>query len=96
MSSIKAVQSGSETGGGGRRVRLSQLERGQVAMLDASELDAESLASLRAMGLRPECELRVCKRGEPCIVAVCSGSAGGGCRIALAGRLADQLHVRSC
>ncbi|HBU43279.1 MAG TPA: hypothetical protein DEB57_10475 [Microbacterium sp.] len=46
------------------------------------------------MGLRPECELKVCKMGEPCIVTI--GSKAGGCRIALAKRLADHLHVRPC
>jgi len=105
MSSVRAVQtrereSGEGRGGrGGRRVRLTQLSRGQVATLEMADLDAESRESLRAMGLRPECALRMCKRGEPCIVSVCTGGEGaaaGGCRIALAKRLADHLHVRPC
>jgi hypothetical protein len=43
------------------------------------------------MGLRPSCQLRVCKAGQPCIVHV-DGHAGG-CRIALSRDLADSLYV---
>ena len=77
-----------------RSVRLTQLSRGQSGRLDSSTLTGDEGEALRAMGLRPECQLKVCKMGEPCIVTI--GSAAGGCRIALAKRLADQLHVRPC
>ena len=75
-------------------IRLTQLTRGQSARLDSTTLDSGEGEALRAMGLRPECELKVCKMGEPCIVTI--GSKAGGCRIALAKRLADHLHVRPC
>lgn len=75
-------------------IRLTQLTRGQSARLDSSSLAIAETEALRAMGLRPDCELRVCKMGEPCIVSI--GSKAGGCRIALARRLADHLHVRPC
>ena len=75
-------------------IRLTQLSRGQSARLDSSSLASSETEALRAMGLRPECELRVCKLGEPCIVSI--GSKAGGCRIALARRLAEHLHVRPC
>lgn len=77
-----------------RRVPLTQLARGATARLDAADLatlpegDAGTLA---AMGLRPGCQLRVCKAGQPCIVAV-DGHAGG-CRIALSRDIASTLCV---
>lgn len=73
-------------------VRLTQLGLGQSGRLDSTTLTGDEGEALRAMGLRPECELRVCKMGEPCIVSI--GPAASGCRIALARRLADRLHVR--
>ena len=74
-----------------RRVPLTQLTRGQTARLDPVEFKDESAAHLTAMGLRPSCQLRVCKAGQPCIVAV-DGHAGG-CRIALSRDLASTLSV---
>lgn len=73
-------------------IPLTQLAQGQSARLDSSSLPSLETEELRAMGLRPECELKVCKMGEPCIVTV--GPGAGGCRIALAKKLAGQLHVR--
>ncbi|MEQ9095544.1 MAG: FeoA family protein [Phycisphaerales bacterium] len=73
------------------RVRLTQLTRGQTGRLDAAEFADDSAAHLTAMGLRPSCQLRVCKAGQPCIVHV-DGHAGG-CRIALSRDLADSLYV---
>lgn len=73
------------------RVRLTQLTRGQTARLDRGQLEADAAAHLAAMGLRPSCQLRVCKAGQPCIVHV-DGHAGG-CRIALSYDLADSLYV---
>ncbi|PHQ82756.1 MAG: hypothetical protein COB69_00800 [Phycisphaera sp.] len=75
-------------------IRLTQLAQGQSARLDSSSLPDIQTEELRAMGLGPECELRVCKMGEPCIIWL--GSGAGGCRIALAKKLADHLHVRPC
>ena len=71
-------------------VPLTQLRVGACATLDTTQFDAEDADALRAMGLRPECRLRVCKRGEPCIVTVDSPD----CRIALSKRLATKVLVR--
>jgi Fe2+ transport system protein FeoA len=79
------------TGQAPARVRLTQLTRGQIARLDSSGFQDDSAAHLTAMGLRPSCQLRVCKAGQPCIVHV-DGHAGG-CRIALSRDLADSLYV---
>lgn len=75
-------------------IPLTQLIRGQSARLESCSLPEIESAELRAMGLRPECEFRVCKMGEPCIVSI--GPGAGGCRIALSKKLADHVHVRPC
>lgn len=69
---------------------LDQLAVGACATLHTAQLDPDDADALRAMGLRPECQLRVCKRGEPCIVTVNTPD----CRIALARRLATRVLVR--
>lgn len=71
-------------------IPLDQLRVGACGTLDAARLEPDDADALRAMGLRPECRLRVCKAGEPCIVTVNSP----GCRIALARRLANRVMVR--
>jgi hypothetical protein len=53
---------------------------------------------LRAMGLRPQAVVRVCRLGEPCIVEVTTGGttcgeSGGCCRIGLARALASAVLV---
>lgn len=91
-----------------RRVRLTQLARGAVGRLEGDDpdrpgglpvglpggLDADAAEQLRAMGLRAGCRLRVCKVGQPCIVALDDHS--GGCRIALSRDLAGALCVVPC
>lgn len=75
-------------------VPLTQLSRGQSARLESCTLPEFESAELRAMGLKPECEFKVCKMGEPCIVSI--GPGASGCRIALSKKLADHVHVRPC
>lgn len=73
-------------------VGLTSLLRGQMGVLAEALLEAEDRAILRAMGLRPGCRLRLCRVGEPCIVAVC----GCGCssRVGMARVLAERVMVR--
>jgi len=64
-------------------------------------LDVRDAALLRAMGLRPNAKVRLCRLGEPCIVEVmtgagdgtCKGPGGCWCRIGLAKPLAGGLEV---
>lgn len=72
-------------------IPLSQLKRGQTATLAATTLGASESDTLRAMGLRPDCALRLCRHGEPCIVAV--GDNACGCRIGLSRAIADRVLV---
>lgn len=64
-----------------------------------AQLAADDAAMLRAMGLVPGATFRVCRTGEPCIVAVMHTGATsqcscGGSRIGLASNLAKQILVR--
>lgn len=50
-------------------------------------------ALLRAMGLRAEARVRVCRRGSPCIVEI-DGVGGAGRRVGLAKSIALRVVVR--
>ena len=63
-------------------VRLSDVAVGVTARLHETELDAESRAQLRALGLTDAARLRVCKQGEPCVVQVRTTRLGISSRIA--------------
>ncbi|HYF14630.1 MAG TPA: FeoA family protein [Phycisphaerales bacterium] len=79
-----------------RTVSLSCLRRGQTGVVCEANVPAQDAAYLRAMGLRPNAKVRVCRLGEPCIVEVLSSgseSCGACCRIGLARELADRVIV---
>lgn len=80
-----------------RRVQLTELRAGDVGVVAESVLEEADAAFLRAMGLHNEAKVRVCRVGEPCIVAVGSfGSdcgCGSVCRIGLARPLAQKIYV---
>src|SRR3982751_5361355 len=67
--------------------KLTDLDVGDTArMLDAA-VDTELRTLLRALGLTDNSPLRVCKRGEPCVVQVRST------RIGISGRIAQHITV---
>lgn len=74
-------------------IPLTQLPVGRYAALHESRLDPEDGALLRAMGLRPDCRLKMCRAGSACIVAV-EGACGSSCRIGMARGLAERVYVR--
>ena len=80
-----------------RRVALSELRPGEVGVVADAALGEADAAFLRAMGLCNDARIRLCRAGEPCIVAVGSfgGECGCGsmCRIGLARRLAEKIYV---
>jgi Fe2+ transport system protein FeoA len=57
-------------------IRLSSLRAGAVVRVRGTDLDPESCNLLRALGLTRECQLTLCKAGEPCIVQVRSTRIG--------------------
>ena len=67
--------------------KLTDLEVGATArMLDAA-VDTELRTLLRALGLTDNSPLRVCKRGEPCVVQVRAT------RIGISRRIAQHITV---
>ncbi|MBO6739870.1 MAG: ferrous iron transport protein A [Phycisphaerales bacterium] len=73
-------------------IPLTQLARGQRATVNAANLDEQDSRMIRAMGLRPDASVQMCRLGEPCIVSL-SGACGGGCRIGLAKDIASRVLV---
>lgn len=68
-------------------VRLCDLEEGCAARFHEASLDAEARDLLRALGLTASSVVRLCKRGEPCIVQVRAT------RIGLSKFVAGQIYV---
>ena len=77
------------------RMPLSQMPLGSRAVVSDSDLDESDASLLRAMGLGPNAEVRMCRLGEPCIVALPCGCDAGGCRIGLSRRIAERVYVRA-
>lgn len=79
---------------------LSKLPPGQVARLPSggfspelgAELGSENSELLRAMGLRPNASVQLCRLGDPCIVQI-GHTRGDSCRLGLSRRLADRIDV---
>jgi len=57
-------------------VPLSRLRDGDRGWLHTTNLCCEDCELLNAMGMVQHCEIRVCQRGEPCIVQVNSTRLG--------------------
>jgi Fe2+ transport system protein FeoA len=68
-------------------VPLTQLNAGETARLYEAHLDPDCLATLRALGLNGAAVLRVCRRGDPCIIQVRAT------RIGLSHRVAERVFV---
>lgn len=82
-----------EDGCGAASCALSELGIGECAVVQASALGEGDAAALKAMGLRPEARVRVCRIGEPCIVEVGAGESSS-CRIGLSRTIALRVMVR--
>jgi Fe2+ transport system protein FeoA len=68
-------------------IPLCELPVGQAARLHAVDLDDGAAGLLRALGLTIDSELRLAKRGEPCIVQV------GGTRLGVSAAVACHILV---
>ncbi len=73
-------------------IPLTQLQRGRTGRIALSDDSSPDAAMLRAMGLKPQAEVRICRLGQPCIVAV-KNQCGGGCRIGLDRSIAERVMV---
>ena len=67
--------------------KLTDLEVGATARMVDAAVDAELRTLLRALGLTDNSPLRVCKRGEPCVVQVRAT------RIGISRRIAQHITV---
>jgi Fe2+ transport system protein FeoA len=72
-------------------IPLSQLRPGQVGVVRTTDMAECDAALLGAMGLCCDAKVRLCRAGEPCIVAIHTGKAA--CRIGLARPLAERISV---
>lgn len=75
-----------------RRLQLTQLRCGEIGRVLTNQLDPRDAAVLRAMGLRANAQVKLCRPGQPCIVSVV-GVQGACCRIGLAAPLAARVVV---
>src|ERR1044071_7973558 len=73
-------------------VALSQLKPGQCGVVREASVGPSDAALLGAMGLCCNAKVRLCRAGEPCLVAISTGR-GAGCRIGLARPLAERIMV---
>ncbi len=76
----------------GNPVSLTQLRLGEWANVQDTSSCGKDEPMLRAMGLKPNAQVRVCRCGSPCIVEVrwCDGPA---CRLGLSRRIAQHVMV---
>ncbi len=73
-------------------VSLAQMARGARGTVCSVTLEKSEASTLGPMGLRERASIRVCRRGEPCIVEV--GCTPGMCRrIGVSRRVAQQVMV---
>ncbi|MBL4698620.1 MAG: FeoA domain-containing protein [Phycisphaerales bacterium] len=71
-----------------KAVPLTQLMRGQSGRIHCTQAHPDDCSMLRAMGLRPDASVQMCRLGEPCII-----SLSGACRIGLAKDIASRVMV---
>lgn len=74
------------------RLPLTQLKRGDRAMVADASISAEDRAILRAMGLDETCQFTVCRVGSggPCIIQV------DATRLGLSPEFARRIMTRPC
>lgn len=68
-------------------VPLAQLAVGDIARVHDAQVEDATGRFLRAIGLTGTAQLRVCRRGEPCIIQVRAT------RVGLARAIADRILV---
>ena len=74
------------------KLPLTQLKRGDRAMVASSSLSDEDKATLRAIGLDESCQFTVCRAGSggPCIIQI------DAMRLGLSPDLARRIMTRPC
>lgn len=75
------------------RVSLAMMRPGERATVCSSDLAPADRRLLRAMGLRPDAEVQMCRHGEPCIVRI-MGACACSSRIGISRPLAERVYIR--
>jgi len=75
-------------------ISLAQLRRGETATVASSDLPEADRSLLRAMGLRDDARVMMCRGGEMCIVRV-MGHCACASRIGIARTLAERVFLRA-
>ncbi len=98
--SVPAVAGSPESPAPGAAVGepITRMSVGQTGVVVAMHVDPADAAYLRAMGLCVNARVRVCRVGNPCVVAVGGTDGGrcrcgGRCRIGLSPRLAEGVLI---
>jgi Fe2+ transport system protein FeoA len=76
-------------------IPLSDLPVGAVARVVEARLDSGSCQMLQALGVTTECQLRLCQKGEPCIVQVRAARIGLSNIVARGIFVIPQAHDRA-
>jgi Fe2+ transport system protein FeoA len=71
---------------------VSCLAAGQCGRVVATLGGNAEREHLRALGLEPGVEVRVCRAGTPCVLGL-DFACGGSCRIGVGRKMADQILV---
>ena len=66
---------------------MATLRGGECGRLHLGQLACEDCDLLNALGLTDQCEIRVCRRGEPYIVQVSTT------RLGLSSKLAQRIYI---
>lgn len=73
-------------------LRVSDLEAGQHARVVQTLGGESELAYLKALGIEPGAEVRVCRAGSPCVLGL-GLACGGSCRIGIGRDMARRILV---
>ncbi|KAA0217434.1 MAG: ferrous iron transport protein A [Leptolyngbya sp. PLA3] len=74
------------------QLRVSDLVEGQTAKVLQTIGGESELAYLRALGIEPGAEVRVCLAGSPCVLGL-GLACGGSCRIGIGRDMARRILV---
>lgn len=74
------------------QLRISDLAEGQTAKILHAVGGESELAYLKALGIEPGAEVRVCRAGSPCVLGL-GLACGGSCRIGIGRDMARRILV---
>ncbi|GAB4387110.1 MAG: hypothetical protein Kow0022_18280 [Phycisphaerales bacterium] len=91
MKRQRATRAAAEPASAGR-LRVCDLAEGQHARVVQTLGGESELAYLKALGIEPGAEVRVCRAGSPCVLGL-GLACGGSCRIGIGRDMARRIVV---